>query len=63
MADLAGVRATGDVYKVGSHGITKITEYLPSYGMELHSYVIEYDDGGIIRVFNPNYIEYFTESN
>lgn len=53
-----------DDYEVGKPNfkkevITNIEEHVPTNGMELHNFVITYDNGRVIKVFNPNYVEYF----
>lgn len=49
------------VYEVGKNNITDIVENEPHNGMQKWNYMIKTKGGIICRVFNPNYVEYFTD--
>lgn len=44
---------------VGVNGVVDIVEYLPQGEGDRISYVVTYNDGRVIRLFNPNTVEYF----
>jgi len=50
-----------DVYEVGNSGVVSIQENEPHNGMQLWNYFITKEDGTRLRVFNPNFVEYFKE--
>lgn len=45
---------------VGDNGVVDIVEYLPQGEGDRISYVVTYNDGRVIRLFNPNIVEYFS---
>lgn len=48
-----------DKYEVGVRDVAEIEEFLaPKWG-NLTSYVVHFDGGKAVRIFNPNYVEYF----
>jgi len=52
----------GDNYlsiTVGRGGVKDITEHIPQGEGDRFNYLIEYEDGHFMRVFNPNTVEYF----
>jgi hypothetical protein len=48
-------------FTVGEKGVKSIEENQPHYGMELWNYVVELENGTTYRIFNPNFVEYFSE--
>lgn len=57
-----------DTYEVGKPRtdgsvIVNIEENEPRNGMQLHNFVITFDTGKVIKVFNPNYVEYENVNN
>lgn len=44
---------------VGVNGVVDIVEYLPQGEGDRISYIVTYNDGRVIRLFNPNTVEYF----
>jgi len=50
-----------DVRLVVGNGVTEIIEHLPRGEGDKCSYLVEFDDGRFIRIFNPNVVEYFIE--
>ena len=47
-------------FTVGENGVTLIEENEPEGGMELWNYVISINNVVTYRIFNPNFVEYFT---
>jgi len=54
-----GVGIDKDVYEVGENDVYEIEENEPNNGLQKWNYVIKYNNGKAIRIFNPNYVEYF----
>lgn len=57
-----------DTYELGKPRvdgsvIVSIEENEPRNGMQLHNFVITFDTGRVIKVFNPNYVEYENVNN
>ena len=48
-----------DTFEVGKHSVVKIEENKPCNGLEQWNYLVSMDDGKKVRVFNPNFVEYF----
>lgn len=48
---------------VGEKGVVSIEENEPHNGMQLWNYVVNYEDGKQMRIFNPNYVEYSNEAD
>lgn len=47
-------------FVVGEKGVTSIDENEPHNGMQLWNYVVHLQDGTTYRIFNPNFVEYFS---
>ena len=57
--DRDGAGEDYEKYEVGIRNVIEIEEFLaPKWG-NLTSYVVHFEDGRAVRVFNPNYVEYF----
>jgi len=57
--DRDGAREDYDRYEVGVRDVIEIEEFLaPKYG-NLTSYAVHFGGGKSVRIFNPNYVEYF----
>ena len=50
----SGVGEDFDPYEVGQRGVVSIEENQPANGVQLWNFLIKYEDGSEIRVFNPN---------
>ena len=48
---------------VGEKGVVSIEENEPHNGMQLWNYVVNYEDGKQMRIFNPNYVEYSNKAD
>ena len=46
-------------YEVGKEEVSEIQENEPHNGMQLWNYIVKFKDGKTVRIFNPNYVEYF----
>lgn len=57
--DSCGADEDFDKYEVGENGVIEIQEFEPKNGMQLHNFLIIYEDGKRTRVFNPNHVNYF----
>ena len=57
--DRDGCGENYDSYTVGINGVKYIEENEPRNQTESWNYIIEFVDGKSVRVFNPNFVEYF----
>lgn len=48
-------------YTVGEQGVTLIVENEPRTGMQQWNYVIHFENGNKIRIFNPNLVKYINQ--
>lgn len=46
-------------YIVGEGGVKHIQENEPNNKFEQWNYIVDFEDGSAVRVFNPNLVEYF----
>lgn len=47
-------------YTVGFECVVSIQENEPTNGNQVWNYVVTFEDGGSCRIFNPNFVEYFS---
>jgi hypothetical protein len=55
---------TGDNWErfvVGEYGVVSIEENIPQTAFQVWNYVVNLENGVRYRVFNPNFVEYFSE--
>lgn len=61
--DRDGVGEDWERVEVGKNDVVSIEENEPMNGMQLWNYLVIGKDGPIIRIFNPNFVEYFNQIN
>ena len=57
-----GPHDSGETYnrlEVGIDGVTAITENEPHNELQQWNYIVDFQDGSTVRIFNPNYVEYY----
>ena len=55
-----GLSEDFNIFTVGKNKVTHIIENKPENGLECWNYLVNFEDGHAVRVFNPNLVEYFT---
>lgn len=50
-------------YEVGVLGVSEIIENEPHNGLQVWNYIIKFNNHTVVRIFNPNYVEYFKSKN
>jgi hypothetical protein len=58
--DRDGAGENFDRSEVGKNGVTEIIENVPMNGMQLWNYEVHDETGIKTRIFNPNFVEYYT---
>jgi len=59
VVDRDGAGEDFDRVTVGEKGVKSIEENEPHNGNQLWNYVVELENRGSYRIFNPNFVEYF----
>lgn len=57
--DIVGAGEYWEKVTVGSNGVSEILEHLPQGEGDRLRYLVKYNDGKAIMIFNPNTVEYF----
>lgn len=60
--DRDGAGEDYDSFTVGEKGVILIEENEPFNGMQLWNYIIHFQDNSKVRIFNPNFVEYFPDN-
>ena len=56
---VSGIGEDYDLFEVGKNNVIEIMEAWPNNSGGLWVYTIKFKDENIVRIFNPNYVEYF----